>query len=91
MTNDASPGMSRSVPGGSDCVVTVGLGMRRDRCALATLLRSVSRRPASPAPAAMPAVAAPAARKLRRRGSRGSSGSSRSPGSPASAGPVTGS
>src|SRR5260370_950560 len=54
--------MSRSLPGGSDCVVTVGLGMRRDRCAPATLLRSVSRRPASPAPAAMPAAAAPAAR-----------------------------
>ena len=60
--------MSKLTPDGSTGVVPAGLGMRRDRCALATLLRSASRRPASPAPAAMPAVAAPAARKLRRAG-----------------------
>ena len=38
-------------------MVTAGLGMRSDFCTLATLLCSVSSRPASPAPAAMPAVA----------------------------------
>ena len=79
--------MSRLTPGGSVCVVTAGVGRRRDLCALATLLRSVSRRPASPAPAAMPAVAAPAARKLRRRGASRSS----SAGSAAAAGvPIAG-
>ncbi len=42
--------------------------MRSVLCALATLLRSASSRPASPAPAAMPSVAALAVIKLRRRG-----------------------
>ena len=76
--------MFRSTPGGRACVVIAGLGMRSDFCALATLLRSVSSRPASPAPAAMPAVAAPATRKLRR-------GDPSVAAVSGSAGPVTGS
>ena len=82
--------MSRSTPAGRVCVVTAGLGIRTDLCALATLLCSVSSRPASPAPAAMPAVAAPAARKLRRRVPPGS-GSAACVGSSAAGGAVTGS
>ena len=76
--------MFRSTPGGRACVVTAGWGMRSDFCALATLPRSVSSRPASPAAAPMPAVAAPAARKLRRGGPSGSSvaGSARGAGRP---------
>src|SRR5215472_246008 len=78
--NDANPGMSRLTPGGKPGTVTDGLGMRSAFRALVTLLRSASRRPASPAVAATPAVTRLAVRKLRRAACTGAEG----PGAPAS-------
>src|SRR5579863_2452982 len=72
--NELRPGMSRLTPAGRPGMVCAGLGIRRALRALATLLRSASRRPASPATVATPAVAALAARKLLRCGPTGRTG-----------------
>src|SRR5579862_2716569 len=80
--NGPRPGIRRFAPAGSrgaDCLATGILG---DFCAMVTLSRSASRRPATPLTAAAPATPALMARKLLRGGSPPSGTGRLPPGGP---------